>query len=115
MRPADDEYAVGGAYRRKPVRDDERRPAAQALADRALYPLLGLGVDGGGRLVEHEYLRVGDQRARERDQLLLADREPVAALADVGVVPFFEFQDELLRVDEARGGLDLFVGRVELP
>ena len=56
--------------------------AAQALLD----PRLGVQVDVRGRLVEHEDPRVGDQRARERDQLALAGGELGAALADFGVV-----------------------------
>ena len=47
---------------------------------------LGVQVDVGGRLVEHEDARVGDQRTREGDQLALAGRELRAALADFGVV-----------------------------
>ena len=45
-----------------------------------------MDVDVGGRLVEHEDPRVGDERAGEGDQLALAGRQLHAALADLGVV-----------------------------
>ena len=43
-------------------------------------------VERARRLVEHEHGRVAQDRARDRDALLLAAREAVAALADDGVV-----------------------------
>ena len=48
---------------------------------------LGLGVDGGERVVEHQDLRLAHERARERDALLLPAGELHAALADDGVEP----------------------------
>ena len=74
------------------------RPAeqpAQALLD----PGLGVDVDVGRRLVEHEDARVGDQGAGERDELALAGRELRAALADLGVVAVLERADELVGAD----------------
>ena len=67
------------------VRPDKQ--AAQALLDAAL----GVQVDVGGGLVEHEDARVGDQRAGEGDQLALAGRQLRAALADLRVVAAVEF------------------------
>ena len=64
------------------MRDDERRPAGEELAQRDLDPALGADVHGRGRLVEDEDPRVGEQRSRKRDQLALADRQAGATLAE---------------------------------
>ena len=61
------------------------RPVEQA-PEAAVDPPLGADVDGRGGLVEDQDPWVGEQRPRERDELALAEREPEAALADLGVV-----------------------------
>ena len=48
--------------------------------------MLGLRVERAGRLVEHQHRRVAQDRAGDRDALLLAAGEAVAALADDRVV-----------------------------
>src|SRR5207248_4258959 len=58
-------------------------------------------------------LRVDEDRAGEGDELLLARRELVAALADLRVVAVPRGGDEVVGVHELRGPLDLGVGRVE--
>ncbi len=63
---------------------------------------LGADVDRARRLVEDQDARVGEQRARERDELALAEREPRAALAELRVVAVLEPRDELVRADGAR-------------
>jgi hypothetical protein len=80
----DDE--VGVDDRRQPVGDHQRRPALQRLLQRRLHQPLGLGVEVGGRLVEDHDRRVLEQHAGDRQPLLLAAGQPVAALADDGVV-----------------------------
>ena len=91
------------------------RPASRRRRAR-LDPRLGVQVDARGRLVEDQDARVGDQRARERDELPLAGRELRAALADLGVVAVLERGDELVRADRARRAADLLrrrFGRAE--
>ena len=65
---------VGVADRRQPVRDDEARPAGAQRGHRPLDQHLGAGVDRAGRLVEDQDRRVGQERPRDGDQLLLARR-----------------------------------------
>ena len=55
------------------------RPAISTL-QRVADEELGLGVDARRRLVEDQDARIERQRARERQQLLLADRQRRAAL-----------------------------------
>ena len=103
----EDDDQVGAADRREPVRDDERRPSREEPAQAALDAPLGADVDRRGRFVEDEDPRIGEQRARERDELALAEREPEAALADLRVVPVRQLGDERVRADGRRRRLDL--------
>ena len=82
----EDDDLVGIANGREPVRDGDRRPTLGKALERLLDEPLGLRVEGRGRLVQHEDGRVPEDRARNRDPLLLASREAIAALADHGVV-----------------------------
>ena len=103
---------VGVADRREAVGDDERGAAVEQAAQRALDAALGADVDRARRLVEDQDARVGEQRARERDELPLAEREAEAALAELRVVAVLEPLDELVGADRARGGDDLLARRV---
>ena len=87
------------------------RPCGQAV-ERLLDGALGLGVQRAGRLVEHQHPRVAQQRAGDRDALLLAAGEPVAARADHGVVAVGQARDQVVDLGGARGALDLGVGGV---
>ena len=83
------EDLVGAADRRQPVRDDERRAAvAQRRAGRpgscASLSLSRLDVASSSSRIRG----IGEDRARDRDPLALAAREPDAALADDRLVPF---------------------------
>ena len=73
---------------RDALRDHEGGAArvAHQPVERGLDRHLGLGVDGGGAVVEDEQARIGEQRARDGDALPLPAREPDAALADDRVV-----------------------------
>ena len=73
---------------------------------------LGLDVERAGRLVEDEHRRVAQDRAGDRDALLLAAGEAEAALADDGVVALRQRGDQLVDLRGAGGVLDLRVGRV---
>ena len=68
----------------EPVRDEHRHHVAVArhLADGAGDLLLGERVERGGRLVEDQEVRPAQQRARDRQALLLAPRDLHPALAD---------------------------------
>ena len=89
------------------------RPSTSRV-ERLLHGALGLRVERRGRLVEHEDRRVAQDRARDRDPLLLAAREAVAALADDGLVALGQRRDQAVDLRGARGLLDLLVGRVGL-
>ena len=77
---------VGAADGRQPVRDHERRPVAHQVGERILHQPLRFRVERRRRLVEDQDRRVLQQRARDRQPLALAAGQPLAALADPGVV-----------------------------
>ena len=74
-----------------------RHQHAQRVADQQL----GLGVDARRRLVEDQDARIERQRARERQQLLLADRQRRAALGDRRRVAARQPLDERVGVHRA--------------
>ena len=79
-----------------------------------LQRLLGARVDVACRLVQDQDTRVGEQHAREGDELALAGRQGRSALLHHRVVPVGQFHDELVRVHGLRRRLDFLVGGVEL-
>src|SRR6185437_4672985 len=77
------------------------------LGQFGLDDLLGGRVERAGGFVEHQDGGVLQQRARDRDALLLAAREFQAAFADRGFVALRQRQDEVVDVRGARGGVYL--------
>ena len=73
---------VGVADRRQAVGDHDRGPSGESTVERALYEDLVLGVEVARGLVEDHHRRVFEQQAGDGEPLLLAARQPVAALAD---------------------------------
>ena len=97
----------GLADRGEPVGDHDRGTTGQQPAHGGFDTPLGVEVDVGGGLVQDEYPRIGDQGARERDQLALAGGQLRAALADLSVIAAGELGDELIGPDGAGGLADL--------
>ena len=91
----EDDDLAGAADRREAVGDDDRGAALQQPLQALLDRLLGAHVDVGGRLVEDQDARLGQQRPGEGDELALAGRELDAALADLGLDPVRQRGDEL--------------------
>ena len=77
-----DEDVVHVLDGRQPVRDGDRRAARHQDVQRVADEELGFGVDARRRFVEDQHARIEGQRAGERQQLLLADRQGCAALGD---------------------------------
>ena len=88
----DDE--VGLTDGREAVGDDDRGAALEGGVQRPLDGDLGLGVEVGGRLVEHDDVGRLEQQAGDGEPLLLAAAEPVAAVADDGVETLGQLVDE---------------------
>ena len=96
------DYSVRAAYRCKTVGDDEGRSSFQQARERALNLELGVTIDAGGCLVEHQNLRIGDKGTRKTDQLTLPEREINSALVELRLVSGFEAHDELMGTDSLR-------------
>ena len=96
------------------MRDDERRPPGAQRLQAVLDHCFALAVEARRRLVEDQDLRVGENRARDRDALPLAARQPDAALADDRVVALLEALDELVAVRDAAHRSDLLARGVRL-
>ena len=104
---------VAGSH--DPLLDWALRESGAGLAtffDGSLDGLLGMGIDRAGCLVHHEDLRIGDDRAGEGNQLFLAGRELVSALADLGVVPFFQPADEVVGIRDPGRSFNVFRRRL---
>jgi len=67
--------AIGLLNRRQPVGDHQRRPAGHQPVEGLLDSQFAFRVERAGRLVEHRVARLGEQHPREREPLLLADRQ----------------------------------------
>ena len=88
----------------------EVRPL-QRDVERGLHERLVLGVEMARRLVEDHDRGVLQQHARDRDALLLAARQPVAALADDGVVAVGQRGDDVVDLRGAARRLELVLRR----
>src|SRR5688500_17653420 len=105
---------VGIANGREPMGDRDHGTALREPLERPLDRSLGLRVERRGRLVEHEDRRVAEDRPCDRDPLLLATREAVAALADDGLVALRQRCHQLVDLRGAGRILDLLVAGVRL-
>src|SRR6266516_174410 len=90
----DHQDPVGLADGRQPVGDHQRGAAGQGGLERPLDRDLGLGVQVGGGLVEHDDAGGLEQQPGDRQALLLAAGEAVAAVADDGVEPVGQQRDQ---------------------
>ena len=66
-------------------------------------------VDRRGGVVEDQHLRVGEDRARDRDPLPLSAREREAALAEHRLVALGQALDEFRGTGEPGGAADLLL------
>ena len=63
------------ARHRRSVRDGHQRGVRQPLLQDVVQLVLGLRIEAGGRLVQEDPVRLRQQRAGQRDALLLAARQ----------------------------------------
>ena len=106
-----DDDPIGPAQRRGAVGDEDGGVPGEHVVERGVDDGLGVAVDRGGGLVEHEDLRANQQHPRQRDALALAARQRRAALADLRVVAVRHRHDHVVDVRGTGRGLDVGVGR----
>ena len=83
--------------------DGDGGAAGHHVVQRALNLALGLHVDRAGRFVEHQDLRIDQDRAGDGDPLPLAAGQRLPALAHERVVALGQLQHELVSARGARG------------
>ena len=94
------------------VGDHDGRAPADDRIDGSLDLLLRERIDRGGRLVEHNDLRLRQDGPGEGDQLFFAGGQHVAALSHVGIQTLFELRDDAFRRYEPDRFPDLLFRRV---
>src|SRR5581483_11467588 len=108
----DERDTVGQRDRRRTVCDHERRAAAHHLRERGPDLVLLRRVDRRRCIVEDQHLRVGEDRARDRDALALAAREREPTLAEQRLVALGQALDELLGAGQLGRACDVLVAGV---
>ena len=104
--PLQHEDAVGHARRAEAVADQQGGAAPEQPGELPVELGLGHGVEGRGRFVEDEQLRVAGEGAGDGDPLPLSPGEALAAVEDVsdrGVVAVREACGELFGPGAPRG------------
>ena len=97
------------------MRDDQRGAALHESLQRLDDCRLGLGLDRAGRLVECQQRRVGQQRPRHSQPLLLAARKLDSTFANNRIVAVGQRAQEIVSIRGARSRLDLSAGCVLPP
>ena len=86
------------------------RPVISRLQGPA-HAHLQRGVDGAGRLVEDQQVRVREVGTEQRDQLPFPRGQRLAALADLGVQAAGQSGQPVAEAEGGRAGQDLRLGR----
>ena len=87
LAPVEYDDAVGVPDGGKAMGDDQAGAVGHDLLEGPLYQELGLGVDAGGGLVQHQYLRIDDKHPHQRQELPLPRRQVASPLAYGGPQP----------------------------
>ena len=79
---------VGRHHRCQTMGNDQRCPVFHQACQRGLHGALGFGIQCAGGLIEQEYLRIAQDRARNGDTLSLAAGQPHAFFTQKSIEPF---------------------------
>ncbi len=107
--------AVGLEHGGEAMRDHQRGSALHELVQRGLHRGFALRVERARGLVEQQDGRVAQHRPRDGDALLLAARQPRAALAQFGGEALRQRLDEVRGVRGTDRAGDRFVVRIQAP
>jgi hypothetical protein len=109
--PVDHDDPVGAAGGRQAVGDEDGRAVLEQGIERRLDLRLGLQVQVGRGLVEHQDPWVGEEGAGQGDELSLPGREGLAAFVDHGGEALGHALDHIGEPHPVHRLVDLFVGR----
>ena len=87
--------------------DDQRRPPGRQRRHGLLDQVFAVGIEGAGGFIQQQDRGVGQQRAGDRQALLLAPGQADALVAQRGVVTVRQCLDKLLGVGDTGDPLDL--------
>src|SRR5438445_11524510 len=107
-----DENFVGASNGGKPVRDYERCAPFHEVAQPFLNQRLRFRVQAGSSLVKNQDSRIGQNRPRNGDALLLPAGELYPALANDRVVFALKRLCKFVDARDVASGEDLFFGRI---
>jgi hypothetical protein len=102
VSPVDDQNLTSSADGTEPVGNDETGTPLHKVEQRLLNVDFITDVDRRCGLVEHKDAGVGDDGARDSQQLALSLAEVTSPLGEDGVVPLREAPDELVGVGKRR-------------
>ena len=80
----------------KTVGDDEGGTSFQQLVQAFLQDDFRFGIDAGGRLIQNQYFRVGQQCAGKGNQLALSCGKPASAFIYLGIIAVLHLHDEVM-------------------
>ena len=107
MAVVHDNDSIDAMDRGKSMRNDDRRPPFREIVQRFPNLDLGLRVDIGRRLIEHDDRRVFQNHTGDRYTLPLSDGELDAPLSDPGIVSVRKCHDEVVRASHLGRRLNL--------
>ena len=88
------------------------RRALGIILETLIYPVLGLRIDAGRRVVQHDNAALKEERTRERGALPLTAGEAGAAFANAVLVTIWKLHDEVMGLGGLSRGDDLFHARI---
>src|SRR5258705_7794359 len=106
--PLDQKTPPRPPYRRKPVRNHKRSPPTHQVTQPFLNQRLRLRIQARSSLVQDQNPRIGKNRPRNRNALLLPARQFNAALPHHSVVLLLERFREFIHPRDAARRHDLF-------
>ena len=109
----DDENLVRVADGGEAVCNDEGCASLHQLEHRVLNLDLGASIDGRSGLVQDQQIGIGQNGARDGDELALSLRDVACIIGQHSIVSLRQVDDEAVRIGHARGLLHLFVRRVQ--
>ena len=92
---------IGTGDRRESVRHRDHRSTCRQSCHRGIDRCLGLRIEGRCGLIEDQNRRIAHDRSRDGHALLLASRQPVSALADIGVIAIGQIVNEVVNLGGA--------------
>lgn len=94
--------------------DHEAGSIFDDLRDGGLDLPLGLGINRRSGFVHDEQSRLPDHGSSERDELLLAEAEPIPTFAHLGFITIGKCDNEIMSADKPRCRLDFLIRRTEI-